>query len=796
MPTSNLGFRARLQIGDITLEKETRGSTIEFDEGVPQGEAEITVWREAASGLAGPTTTITRSPSYEAIDLPAPRFISWERTGGVLRVELGDPVLRGVQGCDFRYTTAALGTTNDLAAITEAGWDAALRFDSQRVLLQPGLNAIFNCTYTSGARYRIFARFVDSVGRLGPVSELGQISLNPPASDLRSQDGAPDWAGSLKNLYDFPTGTFGSAQPLIPNRNDLPALLTRGEWEGVPESTTDAVTRWEYRYRTDGGTYGAWQTIAAGLRTATITSLTNGQRYDVQFRAVREDSGNSAANTLQARPVAAAVVPPAPTLSQTKVDPTAITMRSVITGNVSANAPVLRHQYRIGTTAQNVSSATWTTISNSASKEVTFMVSSLPQNATRYVQVRAVNSVGNSAVSNTVTAVTRGNGGSGSKFGSWESATPDDPATIFRQVADVDETTDGLFRAQAPWKKGGPNSEWWGYYQWTDGNTQHQIRTLAYSSRNHRSRTRTSREADWGAWSAWGVADSYRAADLNDFTSGVAPGIFSPNGQSGTFAKSGNGFRASAPSYVRESIWFIFNETTGTGANRETHQVAVKFYRDNGYNNAFRYRRKAQYVTASTPVTSPPTYGTWTRDTSTESGIVRQEANPDNAADGPFRQTAPWQTGGSQAGQYFYYQWTTGNTQHQLRTHAYSGRNYRSRTRANASAAWGSWGSWGSTAAFETTNLTPYQETGGRLFRPHQTSNDPESSRPTWFNQSYWTEFYDSANSQQVAMKFYRDSGFNGTERWTRSLTFPNPIPGSGGTAAAPGKSTIAAAEE
>ena len=48
VPSSNLGFHARLQIGDITLEKQTRGSTIEFDEGVPQGAAEITVWRVGA----------------------------------------------------------------------------------------------------------------------------------------------------------------------------------------------------------------------------------------------------------------------------------------------------------------------------------------------------------------------------------------------------------------------------------------------------------------------------------------------------------------------------------------------------------------------------------------------------------------------------------------------------------------------------------------------------------------------------------------------------------------------------
>ena len=602
VPSSNLGFRARLVIGDITLEKQTRGSTIEFDEGVPRGDAEITVWRESQSGLAGPTTTITRSPSYEAIALPAPRFKSWARTGGALRIELGDPEIRGVQGGDFRYTTAPLGTSNVLAAVTEAGWDDAPRFDSRRVLLQPGLDAIFNCVYTAAGRYRIFARYCDSVGRLGPVSEMGEIDLSPPSSNLRSIDGAPSWPGSSKNLHDFPTGTFGAVQPLIPDRNDAPGTLTRGEFEGVPESTTDRITGWEYRHKTDSGSYGSWTRVAAGVRNATITGLSNGQRYDVQLRAIREDSGNSNANTLQARPEAAAAAPPAPTLTLTTAKPTTLTMRSVVVGNLNSTAPITKHQYRIGTSS-NLGSASWTDIPNSASKDVTFTVTGRTQNTAYYVQVRAVNRIGSSLVSNTLNPTTAGNGGTGTTFGSWIRSTTAQP-DIVPQQADPDNATDGVFRASSPWRKNTqPTSTWYMYIQWTDGNTQHQIRALAYSSRNHRSRTRTSPQAEWGDWGAWGSADSYRVADLNDFTAASRAGIFSPEGQSAPFTKSANAPIPNDQPWFRQSLWFIYNETTQvSGANPVTRQVAIKFYRDLRANNSFLYKRVANYNTTPAAV--------------------------------------------------------------------------------------------------------------------------------------------------------------------------------------------------
>ena len=435
---------------------------------------------------------------------------------------------------------------------------------------------------------------------------MGEIDLNPPATNLRSQDAAPDWAGSLKNLYDFPTGTFGAVQPLIPNRNDLPAAPHPGRMGGGPRidhRRGDPLGVSLPDRRRDIREHGL--SVAAGLRTINITGLTNGQRYDVQFRAVREDSGNSAANTLQARPVAAAVAPPAPALTLVKAAPTTLQMRSVISGNVSSNAPIQKHQYRIGTTSQGVQSATWVDIPNSASKDVTFTITGRSQNTIYYVQTRAVNSVGNGTRSSTRQARTAGNAGTGNTFGSWIKQTTSQP-DIVPQQADPDNATDGLFRLTSDWRRarrGESSASWWMYLQWTDGNTQHQVRALAYSSRNHRSRTRTSQQADWGAWSAWGSADTYRVADLNAFnaTAAAPVGLFSPAGQSAPFTKSANAPRLTAASYFQQSIWFVYNEITGTGANQVTRQVAVKFYRDTGANDSFLYKRTANYQT--TPIT-------------------------------------------------------------------------------------------------------------------------------------------------------------------------------------------------
>ena len=193
VPASFLGFLASLEVGDVTLTDFTTGNALEFDIDAYREDMEVTVWRASKRGLAGPTTTVSITPQYTALAIPRPSLAkTWTQTGNDLLVTLRDPDTPIVKGAEFRYTYEALnnadGTPNTAipGTITETTWAAASLLDAQTLLFKPNSNALFNLKFTTSGKYRIHARFVDAVGRYGPVGDLGYITWwsrkTPPTS--------------------------------------------------------------------------------------------------------------------------------------------------------------------------------------------------------------------------------------------------------------------------------------------------------------------------------------------------------------------------------------------------------------------------------------------------------------------------------------------------------------------------------------------------------------------------------------------------------------------------------------
>lgn len=236
VPSSFLGFLAELQIGDITLTDFTTGNTLEFDVDAYRADMTVTVWRASKRGLAGPTTAVSVTPQYTALAIPRPALAkAWTQTGNDLLVTVRDPNTPIVKGAEFRYTYQALqnadGTPNTAipGTITESGWAAASLLDAQTLLFKPNSDGVFNLKFQTSGKYRIHARFVDAVGRYGPIGDLGYIAMVVPENPTHTMGGAPSWAGVLNHMHKF---TLGDDTMLLSIPAGAPNTITADQWDG------------------------------------------------------------------------------------------------------------------------------------------------------------------------------------------------------------------------------------------------------------------------------------------------------------------------------------------------------------------------------------------------------------------------------------------------------------------------------------------------------------------------------------------------------------------------------------
>ena len=236
VPASFLGFIAEVTMDGITLTDYTTGNTLEFDIDAYREAMTVKVWRTSKRGLAGPTTTKTITPEYTSLVLPRPSLAkTWVQTGNDLLTTLRDPNTPVVKGAEFRYTfeplTNADGTPNTAipGSITAATWTAANLLDAQTLLFKPNSDGLFNLKFTVSGKYRVHARFVDAVGRYGPVGDLGYITIVVPENPSHIIGGAPSWTGTLNHMHKF---TLGDDTPLLSIPAGAPNTVTADQWDG------------------------------------------------------------------------------------------------------------------------------------------------------------------------------------------------------------------------------------------------------------------------------------------------------------------------------------------------------------------------------------------------------------------------------------------------------------------------------------------------------------------------------------------------------------------------------------
>ena len=188
--------------------------------------------------------------------------------------------------------------------------------------------------------------------------------------------------------------------------------MTADQWEGF-SGAGDAPDSYGLRYRQKGAnSWIATLSIGGDANSHTLSGLTNGQIYEAEMWRV-DDGVDGPAQKVDFKPTATAVAPAKPDVAASG-RARSIQVHATI-HEEDERAPITSWRYKTATTQAGLSSAAWKTVPSSADPDVTFNIPGLMATTTYYLQVQAVNSVGNGAASDVVTEATEG----GVSTGSW-----------------------------------------------------------------------------------------------------------------------------------------------------------------------------------------------------------------------------------------------------------------------------------------------------------------------------------------------------------------------------------------
>ncbi len=209
------------------------------------------------------------------------------------------------------------------------------------------------------------------------------ITAASSISGIRFQSFVQPFTGRNLNISSFPI-TLVQTAPDAPENLTLalrPQMATLS-WSNPGDSS---ITGYQYRV----GTSGVWTNLPGSSATTTsfdvFDGLTGGSPQTVQLRAVNANGNGASASVTSA-------VPAAPT------GLTAVALSaSARLGWADPDDPsIIKYQFRVGT------SGTWSDIAGSSAASVTGIASGLTNGAAQDVFLRAVNFVGASAASSSV----------------------------------------------------------------------------------------------------------------------------------------------------------------------------------------------------------------------------------------------------------------------------------------------------------------------------------------------------------------------------------------------------------
>ncbi len=206
------------------------------------------------------------------------------------------------------------------------------------------------------------------------------------------------------------SNTISATPATVPDApSGLAATPRNGEvdlsWIASSSNGGSAIIRHQYQ-QDDGGGFQGWVNIpdsepsGANATSHTVSSLTNGTSYDFQVRAVNGMGDSLASSPVTTTP---ATVPDAPSILIATLGNEEVELSWIASSSDGGNA-ITEHQYRQddGGGFQD-----WVDIPSSDANGVnatSYTVSSLTNGTSYDFQVRAVNGIGDSPASNTISA--------------------------------------------------------------------------------------------------------------------------------------------------------------------------------------------------------------------------------------------------------------------------------------------------------------------------------------------------------------------------------------------------------
>ena len=196
------------------------------------------------------------------------------------------------------------------------------------------------------------------------------------------------------------SGTIALASGAPATITNLKATAGNGrvtlKWK-APNNNGSSITRYQYRQRTVGGSWGSWKVLSGSGVSRTVSKLSNGRNYEFQVRAANKNGNAFESNTVTVTPRKAPAAVKG--LKATRGDKqVTLTWKAPNNGG----APITRYQYR-----QRTGNGSWGKWKNLKGLETTQVITGLKNGAIYRFQVRAVNTAGSAAASNTASATPR-----------------------------------------------------------------------------------------------------------------------------------------------------------------------------------------------------------------------------------------------------------------------------------------------------------------------------------------------------------------------------------------------------
>ena len=173
-------------------------------------------------------------------------------------------------------------------------------------------------------------------------------------------------------------------------------------WTAPANSGSSSITHYEYRYATGSSSshsgFSSWTSTYSTSTSYVVSGLTNGTQHLFQVRAVNSQLASSASNTAFQTPIASTTVPGAPTgLSVGSLNGQTRLTWTAPSNNGGASITDYEYRYRVNNTG---SWGSWISSGDTSTGE---NIPGLISGTFYGFQVRAVNSEGESAASNTAT---------------------------------------------------------------------------------------------------------------------------------------------------------------------------------------------------------------------------------------------------------------------------------------------------------------------------------------------------------------------------------------------------------